>query len=280
MPSRIASNFCPTSVLKIQVEQPLGGVNELRFIWRVLLASRLEVSAHLLGEHLAKLYTPLVKGVDTPHEALHCRAMLIERQELSESRRSAFWQQKRERRPVTWEGLVSNELLRHAFCLQFLRCLAQSQCIWLCKEVRHQLVVVGDGLPCKLYRILRDLKADELRRNDSSLVHELVEGMLTIRARFAEVNGSRTNGYLRAIHLHTLAVALHIQLLDVSNKADKRLAVGQNCTAFVSEAAGVPYGQQAHQHREVLTRRGRQKVLIHHLCAIQKLPNNVRAILQ
>ena len=61
-----------------------------------------------------------------------------------------------------------------------------------------------------------------------SLMDQLIEGVLTVSARFSpnDWSGAPSDGF--TIPIHALAVAFHVALLEVSGKAVKILVVGQN----------------------------------------------------
>mmetsp|Transcript_52146 Transcript_52146/g.114011 ORF Transcript_52146/g.114011 Transcript_52146/m.114011 type:complete len:228 (-) Transcript_52146:13-696(-) len=194
--------------------------------------------------------------------------------------RVALRQEQGERRAVAREGLVRDQVVRGALRLQLLRGLAERQGVRLREEVRHELVVVGDGLAGQVHRVLRDREADELGGDGAALVHQLVEGVLAVRAGLAEVDGAGADGHLGAVHGHALAVALHVELLDVRHEAHKRLAVRQDRAALVAEHAAVPDLEQAHEQGQVLLLRSRHEVLVHGAPALVELHHDVEAVLQ
>lgn len=76
-----------------------------------------------------------------------------------------------------------------------------------------------------MHRLWRLAESDELGRNDASLVHELVEGVLAVGAGLSEDDLSGLEGEHNAIDVHSLAIALHVKLLDVRGKSHKCLRV-------------------------------------------------------
>lgn len=109
------------------------------------------------------------------------------------------------------------KLLRNTLSLELLKAFADGEGIRLRKEIRHELVMVGDHLTCIVHGSLRLGEANELGGDHTSLVHQLVEAMLTICARFSQDDGScldariKTQARFRA----SLAIALHVELLNV-----------------------------------------------------------------
>src|SRR6476661_8108581 len=69
----------------------------------------------LLGEYLAKLDAPLIEGVDGPDRSLYEHAVLIERNELAERRRSERLDQHGVRRTVAFEDSVRYQPRRRSF---------------------------------------------------------------------------------------------------------------------------------------------------------------------
>merc|ERR1712187_218860 len=94
-----------------------------------------------------------------------------------------------------------------------------------CAKVGHELVMVGHSFPRKLHGVLGCSETNEIRWNRTALVHQLVERMLPICARFTKVDGTGCCGTFCAIHLNPLSIAFHVQLLDVCNKPHKRLTI-------------------------------------------------------
>ena len=66
--------------------------------------------------------------------------------------------------------------------------LAERQRVRLREEVAHELVVVGHDLALEVHALLALDGADEVARNHAPLVDELVERVLPVGARLAEVH--------------------------------------------------------------------------------------------
>mmetsp|Transcript_106383 Transcript_106383/g.296163 ORF Transcript_106383/g.296163 Transcript_106383/m.296163 type:complete len:344 (+) Transcript_106383:327-1358(+) len=268
------------SALEVLAEHLGGGLQELVVPVPSLVASLGEVAPNLTGQHLAELHAPLVEGVDVPDPALHCGAVLVEREELAQVVGVADRQQQRQGWAVPGERLVGDEIRGDALSLQLLGRLAKGERVRLREEVGHQLIVIGDGLTKKLHRVLGLGEADELGRDDAALVHELAEGVLAVGPGLSEVDRARAHRDLRARHSHALAVALHVELLDVGDEPRQRLAVGEHRAALVLEHADVPHRQEPHDHRQVLLGRRREEVLVHVPASLVELHDGVEAVLQ
>jgi len=70
------------------------------------------------------------------------------------------------------------------------------------------------------YWIKRMDKANEVTRDElSSLVDQLVKGMLAIGAWFAPIDWAGLTVNVYPVKFYALAIALHRQLLEISRKA-------------------------------------------------------------
>ena len=92
--------------------------------------------------------------------------------------------------------------------------------------------MVGDYFFRGIFGSLRFGKSDELSRDGSSLMHQLVETVLPVGARLSENDRSSFNPIRESgsVHSYTFSIALHIKLLDVCREAVKGLAVGEDST--------------------------------------------------
>lgn len=80
-------------------------------------------------------------------------------------------------------------------------------------------------------------------------MNQLVEAVLAVGAWFAEVYLAHVKRHNVTVGGNALAVALHVYLLDVRGKADQRLGVRKQGTAWMTEECAVPDANQTHQHR-------------------------------
>jgi hypothetical protein len=80
------------------------------------------------------------------------------------------------------------------------------------EKVAHQLVVVAHDLALEVDALLAADDADELARHDAALVDQLVERVLAVRPRLAEVDLARLEAQPFAVDVDALAVRLHRHL--------------------------------------------------------------------
>lgn len=94
---------------------------------------------------------------------------------------------------VPSEQLMLQESFGDPLSLQLLYGLSQSQSIRLGEEVRHEFLVGAHRLSRKHDGRLRVGEADELGRNGPTLVHQLVETVLSVRSWLTEDDGASLN---------------------------------------------------------------------------------------
>lgn len=116
-----------------------------------LAVSRLiQLLEDLLGQALAQLDTPLVKGVDVPNGALgKGEVLVVDNQSTELGGTNVAANQDAGGGTVAQEDLVLHQVLRSAFSLDLLCGLADHQSLGLCEVVgcQHLLVqVIGDGV--------------------------------------------------------------------------------------------------------------------------------------
>ena len=98
-----------------------------------------------------------------------------------------------------------------------------------------------------------EVGGDELR----ALVDELVERVLAVGAGLAPHDRAGLHGDGVAVEVDRLAVALHVELLQVRGEAGEVLAVRQDRLGLGAEEVVVPDADEAEQHGQVpLDRRG------------------------
>ena len=104
-----------------------------------------------------------------------------------------------------------------------------------------------------------------------SLVDELVERMLTVRAGLAP--DDRTGGVIDAlvVDVDALAVALHIALLQVGGEPTKILVVGEYRDGFGVPEVVVPDSEERHDDRNIFTERRRAEIFVDFMGAGKKL---------
>ena len=149
--------------------------------------------------------------------------------------------------------------------LGFLRRAAAHQRLPLREAIGDQKIVmmaVGVG---------RRRRDQEVEGNDlGSLMDELEEGVLAVGAGLAPNHrpGRRIGG--RAVELDVLAVALHLQLLEIGGKAPEPLVVGDHAMGRVAEDVAVPDAEQPHQDRDVALDRRFAEMLVDLVGAAQE----------
>ena len=87
------------------------------------------------------------------------------------------------------------------------------------------------------------------RHHVGSLVQHLKVSMLAVGAWLAPEHGRRAKGQRLTFAVHALAVALHLQLLQVSRPAPQGTVVGRNAAAGETMKVAVPDIQQTQTHR-------------------------------
>mmetsp|Transcript_8143 Transcript_8143/g.20571 ORF Transcript_8143/g.20571 Transcript_8143/m.20571 type:complete len:488 (-) Transcript_8143:580-2043(-) len=268
--------------LEVAVEQRGGGRVEAVHGGQLLALGALlvHVGAHLGRQLLAQFDAPLVEGVEPPHEPLHRDPVLVQRQQLAGGVRVELGQHDGQRRAVAGEGLVGDEVVGDALSAQLHGALAHRQCVGLREEVAHQLVVVGHDLALEVHGLLGLDDADEVAGDGAALVDELVEGVLAVGARLAEVDLARGKRQLGAIDGHALAVGLHGHLLDVGRQLGQRLGVGQDGAGWAVEEGHVEHAQHAEGDGQVLLEGRRGEVLVDVPGALEELLHGIEAVLQ
>src|ERR1700722_17400743 len=218
-------------LLAITPDQIVGGA--------VMLERRLRRAFELwndaLGQRLAELHAPLVEAIDVPDRALGEDAVLIERDQLAER----LWRQTVEQnhigRPVALEEPVWDEPIWRSLRLDLLGGLAERQRLGLREHVSQQDVMVPPE------RIQALGEGDEIPRNQPrALMDQLVEGMLSVGAGLAPIDGPGIIIDPASLQRHVLAVALHRELLEIGGKALQILLVGQHGDGMGAEEIVVP----------------------------------------
>ncbi len=93
--------------------------------------------------------------------------------------------------------------------------------------------------------------------------------MLAVGARFPPYHHAGIVIDRCAVAIHALAVALHLQLLQIGGETVQILVVGQHCVGGGAKEVAIPDAQHAHQYRHVLLQRRTPEVLIHRVRAGQ-----------
>src|SRR5579863_1658117 len=138
---------------------------------------------------------------------------------------------------------MRNKPVRRTLRLHLLRRLPKRQRLRLRKDIREQNVVMGSQ------RIKRFVEPNEVARDQPrSLVDQLIERVLPIRARLAPINRPGVIANFFAPERDMLAIALHGELLKIRREALEVLLVGQYRDGLRIEEVRVPDGKQSQQH--------------------------------
>ncbi len=225
-----------------------------------------EFGQHLGGQHLAELHAPLVKGEDVPDDPLCEDLVLVERDERAEGFGRQGISEQGVGGVVALEGLVRDEFFRHAFRAALLCGLSEGEGLCLRKEVGHELVmVVAD-------RIVRGAETDEVARDHAgSLMDELIEGVLAVGAGFAPDDRAGAVGDSVAMTVYGLAIALHVELLEIRGQACEILVVGQYSVAFRTVSIRIEDAEQSHDDRQVAAEGSCCKMAVHFVIPLEHL---------
>src|SRR5438128_4709021 len=146
----------------------------------------IELGQDSTGELFAQFYTPLIEGINVPDHALGKDLVLIERDQATEGTRRNLRHQDAVAGPVPREELMGHQLLQcftaqagmREFLAHFVLGLALHQRFRLGEDIRQQNGVM---LPDWIVGFNR---GNEVARDEpGALVDQLIEGVLTIRAR-------------------------------------------------------------------------------------------------
>ena len=197
------------------------------------------------GQGLTQFHSPLIEAVDVPDAALGEHLVFVQGDKLPEHKRAQPWGQDRIGGSVAVHGAMRDQLFRAAFGAQFIGVLTEGQGLALSEKVGHEQVLVAAE------RAGGAGEADEIAGHRfGALVQQLIKGMLTIGAGLApDQRPGLAAGDPAAAPIGGLAVALHIELLQVIGKAAERLTVREYRVAFHGLEVVVPDPEQAQDHR-------------------------------
>lgn len=108
---------------------------------------------------------------------------------------------------------MRQQLFGHILTLELSYSLATSQSVWLCEEVRHELVMLLQTVGIRCSVVLAD--ANELTGSSPSLVQQLVKRVLSIGPRLPEYEGSCAAALQEgsSVHLYPFPIGFHVELL-------------------------------------------------------------------
>src|SRR6266849_1926646 len=120
------------------------------------LGLALEFGDDALGQDLAQLNAPLVKGINVPYGSLGEDAVFVERNQLTQSGRRQSVHENGVGWPITLEHPMRNEPIRCALGVYLFGRLAERECLGLGEDVRDEHVMMS------AQRIERVVEGDEV----------------------------------------------------------------------------------------------------------------------
>mmetsp|Transcript_17542 Transcript_17542/g.45004 ORF Transcript_17542/g.45004 Transcript_17542/m.45004 type:complete len:224 (+) Transcript_17542:929-1600(+) len=122
------------------------------------------------------------------------------------------------------------------------------------------------------HRVLRLHRREEVARDQlRALVDQLVEGVLAVGAWLSPDDRAGRDGDGFAAARDTLAVGLHVSLLEVRAEAVQVLIVRQDRVRLGTKKVAVPHAERREEHRQVAAEGRCEEVLVHLVCAGQEL---------
>ena len=103
-----------------------------------------------------------------------------------------------------------------------------------------------------------------------ALVHQLHEAVLRVGAGLAEQDRAGVPSGRGAGQRHVLAVALHLELLEMRRQPPQPVVVGQHAVRRAAQRVDVPDPDQPEQHRQVLPQRRVAEMAVHRPGAVQQ----------
>ena len=216
---------------------------------------------------------------DVPNSAFGEHFVLVKGDETPEHARVETAIKERARRTAAGKALVRRESNRFGLAralvagyrLGLLGGAAAHQGLALGEAIGDQKIVM---MPVGVGRRRRD---EQVERNDlRALMDELEEGVLAVGARLAPHHRAGRRIGRRAVELDVLAVALHLQLLEIGGEAPEPLVVRDHSVRGVAEDVAVPDAEQPHQDRDVVLDRRFAEVLVDLVAAAEKVVEAVR----
>ena len=111
-----------------------------------------------------------------------------------------------------------------------------------------------------------------------ALMQQLEKGVLHAAAHTAKGRRRRAVAQRAALRVHALAVALHLQLLQVFGQQPQAVGIGHDDARRQSLAVALPQAHQRAEHRQVLRQRTVEKMRVHRRRAGPQFGPCLRAI--
>ncbi|CAB4807264.1 unannotated protein [freshwater metagenome] len=183
--------------------------------------------------------------------------MFVERDELAKNSRGELRGNDGGAGPVAGEHPVRRLLGRCAVGDHFGFGLAESQRLGLSEHVGHQQIVMI------AMRVIGVRETDHVHRHQpGALMNQLIEGVLAVGPGLAPYDGSGLTHYRRAIAAHRLAVAFHVELLQIGGEPTELVGIGQHRVALRAQHVAVPDTKHRQNDGHVLSQRRMQEVLV------------------
>jgi hypothetical protein len=215
--------------------------------------------------HWSKLLTPQMRPLNE-------HLVLVERDDRAERARIELGGEDRARRRVAAERPVRDLVGRDAVGDDLLGGLPERERLGLGEEVRHQQVVLVGHL------VVRLREAEKVGRDEHRpLVNELEVRVLAVRPGGPPHDGAGLRTHRLPVAGDGLAVALHVELLEVRRQQREVLGVRQHRVRLRIEELAVPQAEQSQQHRHVAGEVGGAEVLVHRAEAREQLGEAVGA---
>ena len=208
----------------------------------------------------------MVEAVDVPNDTLNKYLVFIERDKGTQNSWRHLSEENRVGRSVSFEYLMRFngpetapvESLRLQLLFDLLLGFPPHESLGLGEKVGKQLAMV---IPDWIVRFQGNQEIAGYYRG--ALMHELVKGMLSVRARFSPDDGPRLIVHLTALAVDILPVGFHVCLLQICGKPVQILIIGENGMGLDSEKIVVPDPDKGHCQRKIFISRGALEVAIH-----------------
>ena len=165
------------AVLQVVINQRSGR--------RILTSQNLTVTLNsgnqVQRQLLTELNTPLVEGIDAPHNTLNEGDVLVQGNQGAQNARGQARRHDGGGGAVTAEDTCVDHVLCGALCTNLFLGLAESKSLGLCEEVSQEQLV--NVLLAVLGRVDRVSECQEVRGDQAgTLVNQLVESVLAVGA--------------------------------------------------------------------------------------------------